>query len=264
MQSYEDVEVIPSNAQVNTGTCSIGVLGVDPGQPVSALLAVAFPGSAESAKHRLRLGETFPVGTETWYFAGVRFESASRYWVTVRRLAPGAAPPFVDESTSVTGWRPAQRQPYGQLDEAQLQSLEQALGRRLPGDYRHWLSQTNGMQPVQPQHVPGAPFTLFSQRPLLGVHPDYPPYDLVAADRQWRVGKLSEAYVVIALPMEGLLVVRVADPYADSVSFLPQDLLAGPGTPEAVAQRERQMIGVGQSIGHFLGSLTPLDPPPHP
>lgn len=263
MQSYEDVEVIPNNAQVNTGAFSIGVMGVSPQRPVTAHLAVAFPGAAESTKHRLRLGETFLIGTETWYFAGAHFENASRFWVTVRRLAPGEVPPVVDESTAVTGWRPAQWQPFGRLEEGQLQALEQALGRRLPGDYRDWLAETNGMQPMEPQWVPGAPFTLFPGRPLLGVHPGYPAYDLLTAEREWRVGKLSTDFVVIAVLMEGLLLLRLADPRPGAVGFLPNDLLAGPGTPDAIAWRERQVIttSMGWSFDDFLGRLTPLDAP---
>ncbi|MFV2084267.1 DUF6406 domain-containing protein [Micromonospora sp. LOL_021] len=261
--SHPDVLVIRNNTQVNMGTFSLGAGGANPRRPVTAQVVVAFPGSADSTTHLLRLGETFPIGAENWYFAGAHFENAGRWRVTVRRLAPGEAPPVVDEATAVTGWRPAQRLPFGQLDEGRLQALEQALERPLPWAYRDWLSQTNGMQPVEPQWVPGAPFTLFPGRPLLGVHPEYPAFDLLTAEREWRVGKLSTDFVVIAVPMEGLLLLRLTEPRPGSVGFLPKDLLAGPGTPDAIAWRERQVVttSMGWSFGDFLGRLTPLDAP---
>ncbi|MFY1653075.1 DUF6406 domain-containing protein [Solwaraspora sp. WMMB762] len=263
-RSSLDSVAIPNNAVAPVGPADVGVRRLERRGTVWVRLDVMERGPDGAAhSHRCELGDTFPVGDETWYFAGAHFENAGRWRVTVRRLAPGAAPPVVDESTAVTGWRPAQRQPFGPLDESQLQALEQALGRPLPWAYRDWLSQTNGMQPVEPQWVPGAPFTLFPGRPLLGVHPEYPAFDLLTAEREWRVGKLSTDFVVIAVPMEGLLLLRLTEPRPGSVGFLPKDLLAGPGTPDAIAWRERQVIttSMGWSFGDFLGRLTPLDAP---
>ncbi|MFY1635091.1 DUF6406 domain-containing protein [Solwaraspora sp. WMMB335] len=261
MPSFVDVAAIANNVPVPVGPARLGVRWIDASRPVSAEIMVLPVGPGEAGRYVLNVGNTFPVGEETWYFAGAHFDSADRWRVTVRRLAPGAVPPVVDEATAVTGWAPAQQRPYGRLDEEQVRSLESALGRVLPPEYRRWLAETNGVQPVGMQHLPGVPFALLPERPLLGVHPQYRPFDLVAADRQWRVGKLSEAYVVVAVPADGLVVVRAEPPQRDAVFFLPEAAVAGTGTPETIAWREQRLEPVARSIGDFLSRLTPLAAP---
>jgi len=257
--SDTDIAAIFNNVPIDVGSARLGVRWADAGRPVSAEIIVMPHGPGEVRRYRVGLGATFPIGAETWYFASAHFDSADRWRMTVRRLEPGVPPPVVDEATAATGWIPAEWRPYGRLDEEQLRSLEAALGRPVPPDHRRWLSENNGAQPVGPQHVAGVPFMLVPERPLLGVHPQYPPFDLVAADRRYREGKLSSAYLVIAVPAEGLLVVGTETANLDTISFLPEAALAGPGTPEAIAWREQRLTPVSRSIGYLLGQLTPLD-----
>jgi hypothetical protein len=74
----------------------------------------------ESSHYEVTLGETFPVGEETWRFADVDMESADEWWVIVRRVDES------EEMASPTGrvWRSARLRPHGQVAEPQLLAVE--------------------------------------------------------------------------------------------------------------------------------------------
>ncbi|MDG4794486.1 DUF6406 domain-containing protein [Micromonospora sp. WMMD1082] len=255
MRSFTHLTAIPNNATVSVGPARLGVRWVDVGPPVRAEIIVMPFQSEESLAHEVALGETFAVGEETWRFADLDMSSADDWEVTVRR---------VDENEMMrppTGhlWKPARLRPYGQLDEAQLQSVEAALGVRLPPSYREWLGRNNGARPETEHHIPGVPFTLLPERPLFGVHPEYPSFDLVQAQRVHRDPWLSPAWLVIARPSGGLLVVSVGEAGNETVFFVHELDLVGPPGPVASVARERKLRAVAWSTYELIGRLTPMD-----
>ncbi|RIV34368.1 SMI1/KNR4 family protein [Micromonospora radicis] len=208
----------------------------------------------DTSRYEVTLGETFPVGEETWRFADLDMTSANDWHVRVRRVDEDE----VMEPPSGHLWKRARLRPYGQLDETQLRSVEAALGHPLPPDYRDWLRRTNGAQPEVEHHIPGAPFSLLPERPLFGMHPTYPPFDLVHAQRVHRDPWFSPEWLVIANPFGGLLVVS-ASALSGNVYFLHELDLVGPPGPAASAARERKLRAVAWSMGEFLGRLTPKE-----
>ncbi|SCL56868.1 SMI1 / KNR4 family (SUKH-1) [Micromonospora citrea] len=257
MRSYTDVMSIRNNVPSDIGPARLGVRWINEGPPVRCEIAVMPHRSEESPHHEVTLGETFPVGDETWRFADVDMKNADEWRVIVRR---------VDENevmTPPTGhvWKSARLRPYGQLDDAQLQAVEAELGISLPPSYRDWLRDNNGAQPEVEHHVPGLPFTVLPERPLLGVHPQYPPFDLVHAQRVHRDPWLSPTWLVIANLSGGLLVLslRPRDMAEEGVYFLPDAGLSGAIGPDGAAGRERHLVPVARSFGYFLGKLTPID-----
>ncbi|GIJ35702.1 DUF6406 domain-containing protein [Verrucosispora sp. WMMD703] len=254
MRSFTHVAVVQNNATTEVGLARFGVRWVDVGPPVCAEIIVMPFQRDESFTHEVTLGETFPVGEETWRFADLDMASADDWEVTVRRVDENE----VMEPPTGRLWKRARLRPYGQLDEAQLQSLEAALGAQLPRGYRHWLARNNGAQPEVPHHIPGMPVALLPSGPLFGVHPEYPPFDLVHAQRRHRDPWLSPAWLVIANTAAGLLVVS-AELGNESVYFVNELDLVGPPDPTAAAARERKLRAVAWSMYEFIGRLTPME-----
>jgi hypothetical protein len=153
---------------------------------------------------------------------------------------------------------PADVRPYGTLDEAQVADLETGLGRRLSPGYRAWLATTNGAYVMGEHGVPGLPFVLFEERPLLGVHPQYRPFDLLAAETLHRRPWLPADYVVVAVPSGGLLAVRITGPSTDAVVFLPEEAMTGQPGAAADAARERHLVPVAANIADFGSQLRRL------
>ncbi|MGW0434921.1 DUF6406 domain-containing protein [Micromonospora sp. NPDC003197] len=254
MRSFTNLVVIPNNVPMDLGPARLGVGWVTSEQPVSAEIIVMPTGSQDSHSFRVALGETFPVGDETWRFADVDFESADRWEVTVRR---------VDEDEPQDQprghlWVSARLSPYGKLDEQRLRMVEAELGQPLPPSYRRWLAENNGAAPASDHYVAGLPFTLMPERPLLGVHPQYPTFDLVSAQRMHRDTWLSRTYLVIAVPSGGLLVVKTDHPDGDSVWILPEDAMRGPLGAAGAADRERRLVYLAEDITYFIGRLQPV------
>ncbi|WBB48639.1 SMI1/KNR4 family protein [Verrucosispora sp. WMMA2044] len=246
--------VVPNNATSEVGLARFGVRWVDVGPPVRAEIIVMPFRSDESFGHEVTLGETFPVDGETWRFADLDMSSAHEWEVTVRRVDENE----VMEPPTGRLWKRARLRPYGQLDETQLQSLEAALGAQLPRGYRDWLGRNNGALPEVPHHIPGMPIALVPPGPLFGVHPEYPPFDLVHAQRRHRDPWLSRAWLVIASTVSGLLVVS-AELGNESVYFVNELDLVGPPSPAATAARERKLRAVAWSMYEFIGRLTPME-----
>lgn len=255
MRSFTHITSIPNNATATVGPARFGVRWVDGGPPVRAEIIVMPFRETGSLSYEVALGETFPVGEETWRFADLDMKNADQWEVTVRRVDEN------EELTPPTGrvWKSARLRPYGQLDEAQIVAVEQELGLRLPPEYRDWLRRTNGAQPEVEHHVPGLPFMLMPERPLLGVHPQYPHVDLVHAQRVHRDAWLSPAWLVVANPSGGLLVVAAREPHDEGVHFLPESGMRGAFGAGGAADRERYLRPVARSFGYFLGRLTPFD-----
>ncbi|TCB90684.1 SMI1/KNR4 family protein [Micromonospora zingiberis] len=254
MRSFTDVAAIPNNVPVDVGPARLGVRWVDVGPPVRAELVVMPHSAEESAHHEVTLGDTFPVGAETWRFADLDMASADEWEVTVRRVDDHE----VLDPPSGHLWQPARLRPYGQLDEAQLQQAEAALGVRLPPGYRDWLRRNNGAQPEVEHHISGVPFALLPARPLFGVHPQYPPFDLVHAQRVHRDPWLPPDWLVIAKPSGGLLAIS-ARPGVEIIYFVPESDLVGPPGPPAEAARAGKLRAVAWSMHEFIGRLTPLE-----
>nr|WP_253289968.1 DUF6406 domain-containing protein [Verrucosispora sioxanthis] len=238
----------------SVGPARLGVRWVDVGPPVRAEVIVMPEWNGDSAHHEVALGETFPVGEETWRFADLDMVSADEWKVTVRRVDENE----VLEPPTGRLWKPARLRPYGELDEAQLQSLEAALGVRLPPSYRDWLRRNNGAQPEVDHHIPGVPFSLLPERPLFGVHPEYPIFDLVHAQPVHRDPWLPPNWLVIANPSGGLLVISTQSSDGSIYFMHEMDLVGPPGLP-ASAARERKLQGVARSMGYLVGRLTPVE-----
>ncbi|WP_433530397.1 DUF6406 domain-containing protein [Micromonospora sp. CA-263727] len=254
LRSFTHLTAIPNNMPADIGPARLGVRWVDVGPPVRAEIVVMPYRDEASPHYEVTLGETFPVGEETWRFADVDMSSGDEWEVTVRRVDENE----VLEPPTGRLWKPARLRPYGQLDEAQLRSLETTLGVRLPASYRDWQSRNNGAQPEGEHHIPGAPFTLLPERPLFGVHPQDPSLDLVQAQRVHRDRWLSPDWLVIANPSGGLLAVS-ADSGNESVYFVHELDLVGPPGPPASAARERKLRAVAWSMHEFVGRLTPVE-----
>jgi hypothetical protein len=148
--------------------------------------------------------------------------------------------------------------PYGTLVESQVTDLETRLGRRLSPGYRAWLAATNGAYLMGEHSVPGLPFVLFEERPLLGVHPQYRPFDLFAAETVHRRPWLPAGYLVVAVPSGGLLAVRLTGPTSDAVVFLPEEAMTGQPGAAADAARERHLMRVAPNIAEFGAQLRRL------
>ena len=254
MRSFTARTAIRNNIPTDIGPARLGARWVDVGPPVRAGIVVMPEGATQSSYHEVTLGETFPVGEETWRFADLDMTSADAWQVKIRRVDEGE----VMEPPTGHLWKRAQLRPYGQLDEAQLQSVETALGHPLPPDYRNWLRRNNGALPEVEHHIPGAPFSLLPERPLFGVHPQYPPFDLVHAQRVHRDPWFSPDWLVIANPFGGLLVIS-ARLGSGNVYFIHELDLLGPPGPAASAVRERKLRAVAWSMGEFIGRLTPKE-----
>ncbi|MEV4715270.1 DUF6406 domain-containing protein [Micromonospora sp. NPDC049374] len=254
MRSFTHVAVVQNNSTTPVGPARFGVRWVDAGPPVRAEIIVMPFQRDESSAHEVTLGETFPVGEETWRFADLDMSSADDWEVTVRRVDEDE----VMEPPTGRLWKRARLRPYGQLDETRLRSLEVALGAQLPRGYRDWLGRNNGAQPEVPHHIPGMPIALLPSAPLFGVHPEYPPFDLVHAQRRYRDPWLSAAWLVIANTASGLLVVS-AELGNESVYFVSELDLVGPPDPVATAARERKLRAVAWSMYEFIGRLTPME-----
>lgn len=257
---WEPNEVwIQNNTVGSTGKFDIGLAGAVPGPPAEAYLVVMSLGRKESTDHHVLLGQTFPVGDETWRFADVDFKTLDRFNVLIRRVDAD------EPQNPPTGkiWPQIRLDPYGSLDWPQIQALEAELGQPLPRNYQSWLMQTNGAQPAEPYRVGDMPFQLTPERPLLGVHPQFPPFDLVTAQRQYRDKFLTREFLVIAVPggAGGLLVVKTGAPGIDSIWILPPQAMTGRLEP---AERERQLVYLGDNIGYFLGRLEPYVLPEGP
>jgi hypothetical protein len=248
-----------NNTQASLGVADVGVGGADPGPPTRVHLAIALP-TGEEISLNVTLGETFALGAETWRFADIDFKSANHYTVCLRRVD-------ADEPQDLpTGkiWPTVRLDPYGSLDHPQMAALEAQLGQKLPGDYRRWLMMTNGAQPAEVYRFENLPFALTPERPLLGVHPEFPPFDLVTAQQRYRDKFLSRDFLVIAVPggAGGLLAIRTDWPMPGTVWYLPASAMGG--WIEA-ADREQHLVGIARSIGDFIGRLEPYplsDRPP--
>ena len=148
--------------------------------------------------------------------------------------------------------------PYGTLAEPQVTDLETRLGRRLSPGYRAWLAATNGAYLMGEHGVPGLPFVLFEERPLLGVHPQYQPFDLFAAEIMHRRPWLPAGSLVVAVPSGGRWAVRLTGPTSDAGGFLPEEAMTGQPGAAADAARERHLMRVAPNIAEFGAQLRRL------
>jgi hypothetical protein len=231
--------------------------------PPRVLVRVS-PPEGGAHEHELSLGDTFPIEGETWRFDDIEIFNPDRWHVIVQRVEPGSPPYTVPPLTGRRVWNEVELRPFGTLDEEQLTDLERDLGRKLPRFYRRWLADNNGAAPIQDVGILGGKFTLDPSHPLLGMRPDEPLLDLRHAEEHHRKPCLTDAYTVIAVPAEGLIVVSNRSFEQESIHFLP--------TPEAEIQLSpeyptivdflsaRRLIYLTDNIYSFCGYLQPVAP----
>ncbi|GAA3230654.1 DUF6406 domain-containing protein [Dactylosporangium siamense] len=234
--------------------------------PPRLVLAVVSPAGEEST-HELFLGDTFPVGENTWRFDDAVITNTDIWTVTLRYVAPGS-PPFRPPAEP-RDYVMVEFRSFGTIDEAGIGQVEQDLGRRLPRSFRMWLAHNNGAAPVEEIWIPGTHVSLDPFTPVLGVHPENPIYDLRNGERQ--VGRwFTKDYVVIAIGVEGYFAVGVSPQVADQIFVMRsgdalqlgnQYLARGYGSPAEYLCAER-LFPVGSSIGTFLANLRPTPPSP--
>jgi hypothetical protein len=163
------------------------------------------------------LGDTFPIGGQTWRFEDIRFLGDPDHFLTTLRHVPPGAPPFTPPPpVGDRVWTPVPFHHPGPVDEARIAQLETEFGQKLPPLYRSWLAEHNGGIPAELAGIPGFFVLLDDNQPLLGLHPEAPHHDL-------RTGRFlggeffTDEYMVIAVAFNGLLAVKLTGPGADTI-----------------------------------------------
>lgn len=206
----------------------------------------------------LALGDTFEVAGYTWRLAELYSPQGGKMLARLRLVDENES----DEPLVSNVFETVDFQPYGRLDKGQINALERELGQRLPSSYRGWLEATNGAKPAVPCKLGDTLLALTPSTPLFGWHPDYPPYDLVAAQRRYRDVYFTRNQIVIGATAGagGLLTVTAGGDLGPngSVGWLPGSMMAGTMDP---LEREKLLRPAGLHIGGFLGVLAPLEIP---
>lgn len=250
------------------GDVFMSVRGMDDAVP-RVLLAVSI-GDQPGGEHWLSLGDTVTVGNDTWRFEDLEFGRASNDWqVTIRQVLPDTpqyvAPPLTNYHRI---WIPAALQPFGGLDEAGVVALEERIGSQLPRHYRKWLAENNGAAPAEDVWIRNWNFCLNDVHPLLGVRPDFPHQDLGFGERLRRPW-LTDDYLVIAVPLGGLLAVKVRGSGKDQIIFLTDQAKqqaaagyaqGGYASPADWLVANRALVVVTPSINAFCYRLQPMPP----
>lgn len=252
--SWDDVAELEGTGLHNVGLARFGVMWAQPDPPEVKLAVIGRDN--QSTNYQLRPGDTFPVGHETWRLDGVWPAGTYESRVVVRRVDdPATAPPVPAAVEPGSLPQPAGFTAFGMVVEADIRALEARLQRELPGGYRQWLAETNGGYPSGDAGIPGVPFTLFAQRPLLGIFPDDPSRDLWHAEGE-REALLPKDYVVIGRPSGGWLTVQVTPPYTGGIAFLSEvvanEAPAGPQRTTYLATRQHM---VAEDIRDFIAKL---------
>lgn len=250
----DEVELQPT-VPSDIGPARLGVMWAQV-DPPEIELAVMFRAGTD-VTHRLRPGDTFPVADETWRFDGVWPVATYGWRAQVRRIDdPATAPPVPPPVAPGSLPQPVTFTPFGALAEADIRGLEARLARELPPGYRRWLATTNGGYPDGDAGIPGVPFTLFEQRPLLGIHPDAPTRDLWHAETERR-SMLTADQVVIGRPSGGLLTLRVVHPYAEEICFLSETAMneAPAGPTRAAYLTNQKLRHLADDIQEFVTKL---------
>ncbi|MET8148607.1 DUF6406 domain-containing protein [Actinoplanes sp. NPDC049668] len=251
MEPDDRVVWVGNNVVVATPAADIGIMGSTTVPEPEVQLVVMYDDRTRSTKHLVKLGETFPIAGETWRLADIDYQTRDDYSVCLRRVDEYEP----QDPPSGYIWQDAELQPYGTLTEAQITAAESELGTALPPEYRDWLARNNGAQPARPYRYLQSNFLMTPERPLFGLHPEYPAFDLVAVQRTWRDPYLTRDHLVIATPggVGGLLAVRVDD----GIRYLPPEAMTGQLDP---ADRVRFLRGGGHDITDFIASLRPYEP----
>mgnify|MGYP004493030045 CR=1 FL=1 len=207
----------------------------------------------------LEPGAVFQAGEATLQLAGMESRNANHLTITLRLLVNGLQPREPD----VDMFEPVELRSYGALTHEQLRAAAGEVGQGFPAYYADWLLRTNGAQPAQPCRLPGREFLLTPERPLLGLHPEYPAFDLVAAQRTWRDPYLTRDQLVIAVPggAGGLLTVDTTGRPPEWIGWLPPEAMTGMLDP---AERARMLVPVASSISDLTASLEAYEPPAGP
>ncbi|MEV6302253.1 SMI1/KNR4 family protein [Actinoplanes sp. NPDC051861] len=214
------------------------------------------------------LGDTVPVGDEIWRLEDIEFGNTSDDWlVTLRPVGPDTPaykmPPLTPNHRV---WSPALLQPFGTLDEGTLVALEERIGTRLPREYRQWLAENNGASPAQDVWIKGWNFCLNDLHALLGVRPDAPYLDLGFGESR-RKPFLTDDYLVIAVPLGGVLAVKIRGAAPDQIVFLSDPAIQasfGYAQQGYASQADFVVPGalvvVAPSINVFCANLQPMPP----
>ncbi|MFC7528569.1 DUF6406 domain-containing protein [Actinoplanes sp. GCM10030250] len=250
-------------AETTDGTW-ISVRGVDRSQP-RVLLQLPVDGRYD--EFWLSLGETATAGGETWRFENIEFgQTASQWEITVSQVLAGSPPYEPPAAPDSQVWQPAVLRPNGTLDERALLALEQRIGGPLPRLYRQWLADNNGASPAQDVWIKGWNFCLNEIHPLLGIRPDVPHLDLSFGESR-RSPWLTDDYLVVAVPLGGLLAVKLRDVYADQIVFLSDAACHAANaydrsqyTSPADYLSRTALFAVAGSIHEFCQNLQPAPP----
>nr|WP_306206057.1 DUF6406 domain-containing protein [Actinoplanes sp. RD1] len=205
------------------------------------------------------LGGTFQIADETWRLVEMQSSDNIDLIARIRRVEAGDAGGEPVNNIEAA----AELRPFGEIGWEQITALNEQLPEPLVPDlYLRWLQRNNGAQPVRPCRLPGRDFLLTPERPLLGLHPDYPPFDFLTAQRQWRDPYLPPDHFVIAVPggAGGLLVVHYRLEL-ELIDYLPPQAMTGRLDPE---ERRKLLVPAAPGIDRFLGSLRDYEPPAGP
>ncbi|WP_305789954.1 DUF6406 domain-containing protein [Symbioplanes lichenis] len=214
--------------------------------------------SEQKVEVAVPLGGTFQVGDETWRLMEMTSSDNVDVRIRIRRIGPGD--PGGEPVNNVV--EPAEMRPFGEIGWDRIAALNEQLPQPVLPGYQHWLRQNNGAQPVRPCRLPGQHYLLTPERPLLGLHPDYPPFDFLTAQRQWRDPYLPPDHFVIAVPggAGGLLVTHFRLG-VETINYLPPDAMTGRLDPE---ERATLLRPAAQGIERLLGKLEYYEPPAGP
>lgn len=245
----------------------IVVRGMEDAVPRILFSYTALDGSIQETW--LSLGETVEVlNHRTLRFENLAFGGTSAHWtVTIREVLPDT-PPYQPASSDNQTWHPVELRPFGALDENTVVGLEQRIGTELPPSYREWLLANNGAAPTQDVTIGRFPFCLNEIHPLLGLRPDAPHLDLAFGESR-RQPWLTDDYLVIAVPLGGLLAVKIRGVYADRIVLLPDGRMhygysydQQEYTSPADFLSRTALLTVAPSIHSFCYNLQPLPPVP--
>ena len=231
--------------------------------PPRLRLTVADRRSGERHEHWAGLGDTFPIGEQTWRFADIRFTGPYQFIADLRYVAAGAPPFTPPPATGERSWRRLELHPQGGTDEAAVAAFERELGRALPPVYRAWLIETNGVTPSRLCQVPGTRVIIDPVHPTLGIRPDERLFDLRFGVLTAK-GFFSDDFVVVATTATGVIAVRSSPPLDVVVSldhimetYVDDFASAGYASPEEYVAAEL-IVECAADIRRFLAGLEAL------
>jgi hypothetical protein len=143
------------------------------------------------------------------------------------------------------------------LDEATIAGLEQALGVRLPDDYREFLATTNGGRTAKSHRM----FALGkSAVALQGLHRLDTPGSPLRSDG-WRPPWMPRDLMSIGSASGGIVALCIDGEHRGSLWYIDLDNARPEGSNPRVAWHDRRdFTKIADNFRSFMASLTPLAP----